>query len=149
MHFYIIHSSRLYLRKWQLHKCCLTAQRLRDLMLPQRSSRKPAQNTIMSSEINSFSWTMVTLSFFNYECAVFCKYNCTADGVRQRAARQSSTGDDLDALMKYHHSMQEKIADDMLSLTKNLKEQTLLASNIITKDIKVCLLKLSCVVKYK
>jgi hypothetical protein len=33
--------------------------------------------------------------------------------------------------------MQEKIADDMLSLTKNLKEQTLLASNIITKDIKV------------
>jgi unconventional SNARE in the endoplasmic reticulum protein 1 len=60
-----------------------------------------------------------------------------ADGVRQRAARQSSTGDDLDALVKYHHSMQEKIADDMLSLTKNLKEQTLLASNIITKDIKV------------
>jgi hypothetical protein len=39
--------------------------------------------------------------------------------------------------------MQEKIADDMLSLTKNLKEQTLLASNIITKDIKVRALKLN------
>jgi len=59
------------------------------------------------------------------------------DGVRQRSTRQSSTGEDLDALMKYHHSMQEKIADDMLSLTKNLKEQTILASTIITKDIKV------------
>jgi hypothetical protein len=59
------------------------------------------------------------------------------DGVRQRTTRQSSTGEDLDAIIKYHHSMQEKIADDMLSLTKNLKEQTLLASNIISKDIKV------------
>ncbi|XP_065335862.1 vesicle transport protein USE1 [Cloeon dipterum] len=57
-------------------------------------------------------------------------------GVRQRSARQSTTGDDMDALLKYHHSMQEKIADDMLSLTKNLKEQTILANSIIKKDIK-------------
>jgi Membrane fusion protein Use1 len=138
-HQYVNYSSRLYLRKWPLHKCCPTAQRQRDLTLPQRFSRKLAQSTIMSSEINSFSWTKVTATFLSNEAIYKCK--CTADGVRQRAARQSSTGDDLDALVKYHHSMQEKIADDMLSLTKNLKEQTLLASNIITKDIKVRELK--------
>jgi hypothetical protein len=58
------------------------------------------------------------------------------DGTRQRK-RQSSTGEDLDVLLKYHHSMQEKIADDMLSLARNLKEQTLLANTIIRKDVKV------------
>lgn len=56
----------------------------------------------------------------------------TEDRVRQR--KQKSTGEDLDALLKYHHSMQEKIADDMLLLTRNLKEQSQLASNIIRKD---------------
>lgn len=56
----------------------------------------------------------------------------TEDHLRQR--KQKSTGEDLDALLKYHHSMQEKIADDMLLLTRNLKEQSLLANSIIRKD---------------
>jgi SNARE protein 1 len=58
------------------------------------------------------------------------------DNLRRR--KQKSTGEDLDALLKYHHSMQEKIADDMLSLTRNLKEQSQLASSIIKKDTEVC-----------
>lgn len=58
------------------------------------------------------------------------------EGTRQRK-RQSSTGEDLYALLKYHHSMQEKIADDMLSMARSLKEQTLLANTIIRKDTKV------------
>ncbi|XP_023723178.1 vesicle transport protein USE1 [Cryptotermes secundus] len=56
----------------------------------------------------------------------------TEDRLRQR--KQKSTGEDLDALLKYHHSMQEKIADDMLLLARNLKEQSQLASSIIRKD---------------
>ncbi|GFG31129.1 hypothetical protein Cfor_07058 [Coptotermes formosanus] len=60
----------------------------------------------------------------------------TEDGVRQR--KQKSAGEDLDALLKYHHSMQEKIADDMLLLTRNLKEQSQLASSIIRKDTEAC-----------
>jgi SNARE protein 1 len=60
----------------------------------------------------------------------------TEDRLRQR--KQKSTGEDLDALLKYHHSMQEKIADDMLLLTRNLKEQSLLASSIVRKDIEAC-----------
>jgi SNARE protein 1 len=58
------------------------------------------------------------------------------DHLRRR--KQKSTGEDLDALLKYHHSMQEKIADDMLLLARNLKEQSQLASNIIKKDTEVC-----------
>lgn len=60
----------------------------------------------------------------------------TEDRLRQR--KQKSTGEDLDALLKYHHSMQEKIADDMLLLARNLKEQSQLASSIIRKDTEVC-----------
>lgn len=35
--------------------------------------------------------------------------------------------------------MQEKIAENMLLLTKNLKEQTQIASHIIKKDTEVCI----------
>ncbi|KDR10759.1 vesicle transport protein USE1 isoform X2 [Zootermopsis nevadensis] len=52
--------------------------------------------------------------------------------LRQR--KQKSGGEDLDALIKYHHSMQEKIADDMLLLARNLKEQSQLAGSIIRRD---------------
>ncbi|KAF4522012.1 hypothetical protein B566_EDAN010861 [Ephemera danica] len=62
--------------------------------------------------------------------------NAENEGARQRKRQSSSTGEDLDALLKYHHSMQEKIAEDMLSLARNLKEQTLLANTIIHKDTK-------------
>lgn len=44
---------------------------------------------------------------------------------------------DLDALLKYHHTMQEKIADEMLVLARNIKEQSLLAGNIIRNDSQV------------
>lgn len=60
----------------------------------------------------------------------------TEDGLRQRLKQQPS-GEDLDVLMKYHHSMQEKIADDMLLLARSLKEQSKLANTIIKKDTEV------------
>ncbi|XP_063226086.1 vesicle transport protein USE1 [Bacillus rossius redtenbacheri] len=54
------------------------------------------------------------------------------DNVRQRKGKAST--EDLDVLLKYHHSMQEKIAEDMLLLARNLKEQSQLANTIIKKD---------------
>ena len=41
---------------------------------------------------------------------------------------------DLDYLMKAHHQAQEQVAEEMLSLTKTLKEQTLAAKEVIQKD---------------
>ncbi|XP_067001756.1 vesicle transport protein USE1 isoform X2 [Anabrus simplex] len=52
--------------------------------------------------------------------------------LRQR--KQKTSGEDLDALLKFHHTMQEKIADDMLTLARSLKEQSQLAGTIIRKD---------------
>jgi len=45
--------------------------------------------------------------------------------------------EDLDELLKYHHSMQEKIADHMLDLTRSLKDQIILAGDIVKKDTEV------------
>lgn len=67
-----------------------------------------------------------------------CEFSVLGTEDRLRQRKQKSTGEDLDALLKYHHSMQEKIADDMLLLARNLKEQSQLASSIIRKDTEVC-----------
>lgn len=44
---------------------------------------------------------------------------------------------DLDYLLKAHHQAQEQIAEEMLSLTKTLKEQSMAAKEVIQKDTNV------------
>lgn len=46
--------------------------------------------------------------------------------------RQSAA--ELDAVLQHHHDLQEKLADDMLNLARNLKNNTLAAQNIIRQD---------------
>ncbi|XP_075706975.1 vesicle transport protein USE1 [Rhinoderma darwinii] len=54
--------------------------------------------------------------------------------------RKGSTSDDkqssaeLDAMLQHHHNMQEKLAEEMLRLTQNLKNNTLAAQNVIKQD---------------
>ncbi|CAJ1060613.1 vesicle transport protein USE1 [Xyrichtys novacula] len=46
--------------------------------------------------------------------------------------RQSAA--ELEAVLQHHHNLQEKLADDMLNLARNLKNNTLAAQNIIKQD---------------
>uniref|UniRef100_A0A671T9B0 Vesicle transport protein USE1 n=1 Tax=Sinocyclocheilus anshuiensis TaxID=1608454 RepID=A0A671T9B0_9TELE len=46
--------------------------------------------------------------------------------------RQSTA--ELDAILQHHKNLQEKLADDMLNLARNLKNNTLAAQNIIKQD---------------
>ncbi|KAM3876503.1 vesicle transport protein USE1 isoform 6-T6 [Diretmus argenteus] len=46
--------------------------------------------------------------------------------------RQSAA--ELDAVMQHHHNLQEKLAEDMLNLARNLKNNTMAAQNIIKQD---------------
>lgn len=46
--------------------------------------------------------------------------------------RQSAA--ELDAVLQQHHNLQEKLAEDMLNLARNLKNNTLAAQNIIKQD---------------
>lgn len=49
--------------------------------------------------------------------------------------RQSAA--ELEAVLQHHHNLQEKLADDMLNLARNLKNNTLAAQNIIKQDNQV------------
>jgi SNARE protein 1 len=55
-----------------------------------------------------------------------------SSGLRRRGANESS-----ETMEKYYSNIQEKLSDEMLTLTRNLKEQTLTASKIIKKDTDV------------
>lgn len=57
------------------------------------------------------------------------------DGVRQRLSSSNIQDEDLDAILKYNRNIQEKIAENMLSMTSSMKEQALAANAIIKKDI--------------
>lgn len=58
--------------------------------------------------------------------------------LRQRVKATSTSGsDDMNEAVKHHASVQEKIAEDMLALTKSLKEQTQIANRIIRNDTEV------------
>ena len=49
------------------------------------------------------------------------------------------SGSDFDAVLKYHHSIQEKVAEEMIELAHNLKHNCYLSNDIIKKDTEVCL----------
>ncbi|XP_034005670.1 vesicle transport protein USE1 [Trematomus bernacchii] len=46
--------------------------------------------------------------------------------------RQSAA--ELEAVLQHHHNLQEKLAEDMLNLARNLKNNSLAAQNIIKQD---------------
>ncbi|XP_033903689.2 vesicle transport protein USE1-like isoform X1 [Acipenser ruthenus] len=46
--------------------------------------------------------------------------------------RQSAT--ELDTVLQHHHNIQEKLAEEMLSLARNLKNNSLAAQNVIKMD---------------
>lgn len=60
------------------------------------------------------------------------------NSLRQRVkSNTTGSGEDMNEAMKHHVNVQEKIAEDMLALTRNLKEQTEIANRIIRKDTDV------------
>lgn len=58
------------------------------------------------------------------------------NAVRKRTTFSNVREDsnDLDDILKYHHTMQEKIAENMLVLAKSIKEQSIIAGTIIRND---------------
>ncbi|XP_072294904.1 vesicle transport protein USE1 [Eucyclogobius newberryi] len=47
---------------------------------------------------------------------------------------EGQSAGELDAVLQHHHNLQEKLAEDMLNLARNLKNNTLAAQNIIRQD---------------
>ncbi|XP_038628701.1 vesicle transport protein USE1 [Tachyglossus aculeatus] len=47
---------------------------------------------------------------------------------------EKQSASELDAMLQHHHNVQEKLAEEMLSLARNLKNNTLAAQNVIKQD---------------
>lgn len=58
-------------------------------------------------------------------------------GLRQRKVIESGPSGDVDEVLKYHENKQQKITEEMLSLTRTLKEQSETANKIIKMDTEV------------
>ncbi|XP_011504703.1 PREDICTED: vesicle transport protein USE1, partial [Ceratosolen solmsi marchali] len=61
----------------------------------------------------------------------------TNDELRQRHINSNNQDEDINAVLNYHHKMQEKIAENMILMTNNMKEHALTASTIIKKDLSI------------
>ncbi|NWX17085.1 USE1 protein, partial [Aegotheles bennettii] len=61
----------------------------------------------------------------------FCFSLCSCRGV---ASDEKQSAVELDAVLKHHQDMQEKLAEEMLSLARSLKNNTLAAQNVIKQD---------------
>ncbi|XP_037946220.1 vesicle transport protein USE1-like [Teleopsis dalmanni] len=59
------------------------------------------------------------------------------DTLRRRKPDDAQTADNMNEAVKYYNEAQEKITEHMLSLTRNLKEQTETANRIIKKDTEL------------
>ena len=58
---------------------------------------------------------------------------CPAE-LRQRHVNSSPADGDADSLLKSQQEAQDQVAEEMLGLTKALREQTVAAGEIIRKD---------------
>ncbi|XP_032829762.2 vesicle transport protein USE1 [Petromyzon marinus] len=67
-----------------------------------------------------------------------CTTHEFGNGVRKRTAGRATDNQpaDIDAVLQHHNNMQEKLADEMLLLARNLKNTSLIAHNIIQQDNK-------------
>ena len=63
-------------------------------------------------------------------------FYCFVDhGLRQRNVK---TDKDIDIVIQHQHQVHEKLADEMLQLTRNLKESIRDSGQIVKQDNKVC-----------
>ena len=77
---------------------------------------------------------LVYFCFIYYIIHVFLYFT---EGLRRRGGDGPQTDSDLDSILQHHQQLQEKLAEDMVSLARNMKDHAKAASNIVKDDNKV------------
>lgn len=60
-----------------------------------------------------------------------------------RDNKEESTEDNIDEILKQHHDMQEKVAEEMILMTQSMKQTSLRSRDIIKKDKTVSIFVLN------
>uniref|UniRef100_A0A8B9BU49 Vesicle transport protein USE1 n=1 Tax=Anser brachyrhynchus TaxID=132585 RepID=A0A8B9BU49_9AVES len=63
-----------------------------------------------------------------------CLYRITLSCFQCLVSDEKQSAVELDAVLQHHQDMQEKLAEEMLSLARSLKNNTLAAQNVIKQD---------------
>lgn len=88
-----------------------------------------------NSDVNSHIVTLRPKSVLGLNIKIFLfTFTCI---LRLHDVDEKTSSEDLDAVLQHHHNIQEKLAEEMLSLTRSLKHNTIVASNIIKDDNRV------------
>ena len=53
---------------------------------------------------------------------------------RRGGSEDTETKEDIDDIIKHHHDMQERVAEEMIKMAQSMKHNSLMASDIIKKD---------------
>ncbi|XP_029646530.1 vesicle transport protein USE1 [Octopus sinensis] len=128
-----------YARKIQFLKGLLEADRLPDSSEKMLAAEKLAPVS-SSKDINpSASKKLCNLTKGRYEkemrADLFGNSDTSATGdLRQRKSTENDT--DLDTILQHCNQMQGKLAEEMLMLTRNLKENVSAASRIVKDDLR-------------
>ena len=78
-------------------------------------------------------------SFFDVS---FCSlFSAESDGGLRQRNRGQQEDEDLDTVLQHHNKIQEQLANEMLVLARNLKDNAQSANRIIKDDTKVSLHK--------
>lgn len=62
------------------------------------------------------------------------------DGLRKRGGDGPQSDSDLDSILQHHQQVQEKLAEDMVSLARNMKDHAKAAKQIVQDDNKVTII---------
>ncbi|KAK9871633.1 hypothetical protein WA026_013013 [Henosepilachna vigintioctopunctata] len=108
---------------------------LEDMLLEVKKLIEPSNNAIIlyQKRINALK-NELGMAITEIDAGDFQSMREDLLNLRQRNVSKTKTYNDLEDIIKYNENIQQKITNDMLSLTKSLKEQSELANKIIKKD---------------
>ncbi len=96
-------------------------------------------NSLKSDKTKEIHLNIQTKAVNDVRNELFSNQNSNNSDInlRKREPKQQNSSDDFDAVLKYHNSMQERVAEEMIELAHNLKHNCTLSNDIIKKDTEV------------
>ncbi|OCT59239.1 hypothetical protein XELAEV_18001190mg [Xenopus laevis] len=112
--------------EWRLEKFVCALEEMLDSI--KKDNRKPAPELLVEySRKVDFLKGLLEAEKLCDSSDVYPKKGSSVSDDKQSAA-------ELDAVLQHHHNLQEKLAEEMLRLNQNLKNNTLAAQKVIKQD---------------
>ncbi|MBN3282451.1 USE1 protein, partial [Polyodon spathula] len=132
-----------YTRKVEFLKGLLEAEKLssptekalaNQFLAPGRTPTTGKERTSASKTIHLQTSARCTGEMRNELLGTVCAGEAELRNRRGTALDEKQSANELDTVLQHHHNIQEKLAEEMLSLARSLKNNSLAAQNVIKQD---------------